>query len=93
MHGLIRVDRDTRTVSTLGYANWFPVFFIALFVSFGLSMPGGGPDIFFVIFPILLLAALYLIQFYRFSRVHNILARKLSEEDSLHRMDGGPGQA
>jgi hypothetical protein len=98
MHGLIRADRDTRTVSTTGYANWFPVFFIVLFVSFGLSLPGGGPDVFFfVVFPALLLAALYLIQFYRFSKVHTALAIRHSEENGLRRRDAGswpePGRA
>ncbi|MHC4200684.1 MAG: hypothetical protein ACYSU0_11885, partial [Planctomycetota bacterium] len=93
MHGLIRVDRDTRTVSTIGYANWFPIFFIAVFVAFGLSVPSGGPDIFFVVFPILLLAGLYLIQFYRFSGIHKALARKHSEQNSLRRMDAGLGQS
>ncbi len=79
MHGLIRVDQRERKVSVIGYANWtaivFPATFLLMDYFFSHRQPTHTP---MTLFLVCIMAALYLIQFTRYKKVHKILEEKFS---------------
>jgi len=73
MHGKIEINNSK--INVAGYANWFPISFLALWYSSFLKHFQFDTDIIFIIVPILIFAIIYVIQF----RIYNNITKQLSE--------------
>lgn len=80
MHGIIRFNPSGNTVSIVGYANWFPLLLIILFIGSALAGLSRGdfrsPILALIFFPLLIFGSLYGIQFYVFSKIFERIRRE-----------------
>jgi len=85
MRGLASVDSTARVLSTRGRLNAYPVAFLWVWISFGLSMDlardAGG--IAFLLFPLGLFAVIYGLQAWRFAKLHDEVL-KILERAARH---------
>jgi hypothetical protein len=81
MHGLVSVDRTTGVLSTRGRLNAFPVFFVWVWISFGVSFdqPRDAGSLVFIFFPLGLLAVIYVLQASRYAKLHDAVLSSLAE--------------
>jgi hypothetical protein len=79
MHGLIRFDDHSQTVTVRGHANAFPLCFLALAVGSCLSGPSvEGFEVLFLAWAAVVFGMLYVIQAARFNAVCKEVEKQLS---------------
>lgn len=78
MHGVIYLNRQDRSISVVGRANWYMLVFIvgwyANILTWSFEIPDKGSMIPFAVSLPVLLGSIYLIQLYRFKKIFKVVA-------------------